>query len=303
MSKKYILFFIIFSLVGCVHSSKNQLEQTIHAYTRDSSSGTKIAFEKAIHMSGKLSDSAIEVSSNGNMIESITRDKEGLGYVSYNEQLEQEDVEILKVNGIAPSKASILDGSYPLYRDFYLVTRAIDDFASNDQQEIVNAFCDYLLNSEEAYLYLNRFGLIRNSEQKDSWNDIVKRHPILQKQVAVEISVVGSTSAEPSMQEIMLLFNAHVPNVRFIFNFGGSSDAFKRVLGDEKNSINKADIGFSSRPFNDDEPVDQAMFADKYCKDAIAIIINKENTEQYDITISKLFALYTLDALTWENLK
>ena len=85
-------------------------------------------------------------------------------------------------------------------------------------------------------------------------------------------------------------------------NQSGSSDAYPRVLGAEKDGANRADIGFASRTFKDEEPVDGAMLSGQYCIDAVVAIVNKDNAIE-NLTQEQLKGIFTGATKNWEDLE
>lgn len=91
-------------------------------------------------------------------------------------------------------------------------------------------------------------------------------------------------------------------NVQFTINQTGSSDGHKRTLGEEKDSVNAADIGFASRNFKDEEDVSSALSSGVYCLDAVVAIVNAENTAITDLTAEELAGIYSGEIKSWADL-
>ena len=73
---------------------------TIAVYSRDASSGTREAFEKANDMVDQLTDSAITVDSNGDMATKVGQDANGIGYVSLSTDFEANNLKALNYEGV-----------------------------------------------------------------------------------------------------------------------------------------------------------------------------------------------------------
>ena len=91
---------------------------TIAVYSRDASSGTREAFEKANDMVNQLTDSAITVDSNGDMATKVGQDANGIGYVSLSTDFEANNLKALNYEGVEPTEATVLDGTYGMQRPF-----------------------------------------------------------------------------------------------------------------------------------------------------------------------------------------
>ena len=63
-------------------------------------------------------------------------------------------------------------------------------------------------------------------------------------------------------------------------------------LGEEKDGVNGADIGFASRNFNEEEDVTNALSSGVYCIDAVVAVVNKNNALT-DITADALNQIYS----------
>ena len=129
-----------FSLAACGSSDEGKtagVSGDIKVYTRDSSSGTREAFEKGVDFEGSLTKNAIEVSSNDDMAAKVGADKNGIGYTSLSTDFEKNGVSALQYEGVTASSESVLDGSYKLQRPFMYVTRAAGDYGSDDKEQLV----------------------------------------------------------------------------------------------------------------------------------------------------------------------
>ncbi len=114
--------------------------------SRDISSGTYEAFEKLALHHKKVLPSALNLASNKACAATVTTTEGaiayiGLGYVNDN-------MNILKVNGIIPTQKTVINGTYPLSRPLYIYTNGkpkgniklfIDFILSNEGQKIVKS--------------------------------------------------------------------------------------------------------------------------------------------------------------------
>ncbi len=290
-------------LVGCgSNQSKNDGE--IHVYTRDASSGTREAFEKGVGFEGELTLNANEVSTNGDMAVKVGGDVNGIGYVSLSTDFESNNVKSLKYEGVAASTETVLDGSYALQRPFAFVTRASGDFESEEKEQLVQAFIDYLCNSIEAKEIIAVKGGEVDVENAVYWKELASKYPVLnQDNSSINIACVGSTSVEKTLKACLEDFQTRAGNVQFTLNQSGSSDGWKRVLGDEKDGANAGDIGFASRNFKDEENVTNAMLSGTYCIDAVVAIVSLDNHEYDNMTQEQLKNIFTGSVTNWSELK
>ena len=102
-------------------------DEPIRAYTRNANSGSQELMRALVMQGAPLFDGGErEISSMAGLLDAIARNPRALGYsLFYFETVmnARAETKTLAVEGIAPSRASIADGTYPLVAPVYLVTR------------------------------------------------------------------------------------------------------------------------------------------------------------------------------------
>ncbi|MBS5683124.1 MAG: substrate-binding domain-containing protein [[Clostridium] innocuum] len=299
-----------FSLAACGSSDERKtagVSGDIKVYTRDSSSGTREAFEKGVDFEGSLTKNAIEVSSNDDMAAKVGADKNGIGYTSLSTDFEKNGVSALQYEGVTASSESVLDGSYKLQRPFMYVTRAAGDYGSDDKEQLVQAFLDFMQNSTEGMAIVKKNGGEVDESKAKPWDELSKKYEAVlgKDNSAITITTCGSTSVEKTVKASLEAFSPMAGNFKFTMNQSGSGDAVPRVLGKEKDGPNKGDIGFASRAFKEDgsEDISKAMESGQYCIDAVVAVVNKENTDVTSLTQAQLKSIFTGETLKWEDIK
>ena len=299
-----------FSLAACGSSDEGKtagVSGDIKVYTRDSSSGTREAFEKGVDFEGSLTKNAIEVSSNDDMAAKVGADKNGIGYTSLSTDFEKNGVSALQYEGVTASSESVLDGSYKLQRPFMYVTRAAGDYGSDDKEQLVQAFLDFMQNSTEGLAIVKKNGGEVDESKAKPWDELSKKYEAVlgKDNSAITITTCGSTSVEKTVKASLEAFSPMAGNFKFTMNQSGSGDAVPRVLGKEKDGPNKGDIGFASRAFKEDgsEDISKAMESGQYCIDAVVAVVNKENTDVTSLTQAQLKSIFTGETLKWEDIK
>jgi phosphate transport system substrate-binding protein len=86
------------------------------------------------------SDAAIVQSSTGAITQTVSGDRNAIGYISYGSL--DSSVKALKVNGVAPSINTIKDKTYTIQRPFLYVTKG------DVTDPVAKAFIEYTLGSE-----------------------------------------------------------------------------------------------------------------------------------------------------------
>lgn len=302
MRKLLSTFCALLMLTGCHSSTDVQSLGNITIYTRDASSGTREAFEKGVGFEGELTNYAVEVSSNEDMAAKVGADKNGIGYTSLSTNFEKNGIKALSFEGVSASTETVLDGSYALQRPFSFVTRASGDFDSDEKEQLVEAFLDFLLHSTEGLTIIKRYGGEVDLSEAVPWEELAKQHPIVNEDNSdITLITCGSTSVEKTLKPILEAFSPLAGNFKILMNQTGSSDGYTRVLGDEKDGANKADIGFASRSFKDDEDVSEALASGYYCLDAVVVVVNEENTSIDNFTKEDLLKIFTGEEMNWDT--
>lgn len=276
MKKFFIIFLVTIFLYGCSTHEMNE----IHVYTRDASSGTRDALESGISLpKGELTLSASEVTSNGDMIQQVHQDENAIGYISLIENYDAFGIKPLKYNNTEASKENVLNKKYPLARDFIYMTRKEVDYSDKDKQALVAAFIDYLTKSFEGKLVVQSAGGIVDLEDSIPWSELKKEHPIVgENNQHIILKTGGSTSVEKTINAAMESFIPLAGNFQYIPMHSGSSDGYKRTIGNEKEGPNQIDIGFASRGLKEEEDVSEAMRSGSYAKDAVVLIVHQQNS-------------------------
>lgn len=119
---------------------------------RDSSSGTRTAFDELLKIEGEYHSSIATLAETGNVIEAIKGSTNSIGYISYGSL--NDTVKAVSLDGIKCTVDNIKNNSYALQRPFVLVTNE-----SKELSKAAKGFYDYLL-SEKAQETIKANGYI-----------------------------------------------------------------------------------------------------------------------------------------------
>lgn len=86
--------------------------------------------------------------------EGITLDPKGLGATTLSNVVGNPKMKMIRINGVAPSAATVANGSYPLFTQLYLITNSSSPKAAQTQE-----FVDFV-NSDAAKAVIRRHGLV-----------------------------------------------------------------------------------------------------------------------------------------------
>lgn len=157
------------------------LNTNVTRYTRDTTSGTRDGFFTTINYQDAISDDTklpgvTIVSSNGDMISKVKNDDNGIGYISLA-SLSDSGLKGLSYNGVAPSEAAVVDGTYKLQRNFNYVTRTQSD-CTEDEWNMIQCFLAYT-NSREglAIIKANDGILTKTLTDAKPWSEIRDANP------------------------------------------------------------------------------------------------------------------------------
>ncbi len=130
-------------------------DETINVVVREAGSGTFGAFDELIMESKPITPRALRQGSNGAIRQLVSGDPNAIGYISLG--LVDETVKALPVNGVQPSVAHVLDGSYSFVRPFLYVWRKGHQLSPQAQR-----FVDYVMSPEGQH-ELSLQGLVTGS--------------------------------------------------------------------------------------------------------------------------------------------
>ena len=240
------------------------------------------------------------VESNGDMINSIKNDKYGIGYISMS-SLENSGLKGLCYEGVEATNENVLNGTYTLTRNFNYIIRS--EYNNEDKEKIIVAFLAYLGTQEGKATMQSEGGILEVKVSDPTWDSIKDNYSIVsQDNSDITINFGGSTSVSKMAQALASEFSDLCGNVNFSHNYHGSSDAYKKTQGVDKDSTSYLDMAFASRDFKLDSS-EQAVEGTygTLCIDAIVPVVNKENTCSI-ITKEQLVKMYTGVYTKWNEI-
>ncbi|MDR2267378.1 MAG: substrate-binding domain-containing protein [Christensenellaceae bacterium] len=299
-----LLMFITIAVCLCLCSTfifTACAPKTILVITREAGSGTRDAFDTLIKNENgdslaKKADGTNQPTdlfiSNINILEStaqvvtkVASTKNAIGYISLGSV--DESVKAISVNGVAPSSATVLDGTYALKRPFVIVTKK--------DQNLTTATADFMsyLKSKDAQEIVASSYIKQDNDSKTAY--VVPAAPL-----TGTIKLRGSTSIEPLMKSLIQAYKTRggsaVSAIVFDLDALGSSPGITATKGDTEGNI----IGMSSSALKsaDKEVLEEFDIA----LDAVAIIVNNDNSIT-NLTIAQIFDIYTGKLTSFADIK
>ncbi|MCL2198803.1 MAG: substrate-binding domain-containing protein [Defluviitaleaceae bacterium] len=200
------------------------------------------------------------------VIGSVGGNPYAIGYISLGSL--NDTVTAISVDGVAPTAANVQNGTYPLFRTFYLAVL-------EDRDPATQEFLDFVLSAEgqaivEDRNYVKALATAPSFEPSGEFSGTVV--------------VSGSTSVEPLMLRMKEAFEAIHTNVTVEVHAGGTSAGINAAIS------GTADIGMSSRDIRPSE-IEQGIVPIAIAYDGLAVIINNDNpTNNMDSeTIRQIF--------------
>lgn len=304
-----LVFGLTLGLVACQAEEEGfNTDSNITVYTRDTTSGTRagfmggIGFDEAESSDDVLVEGFV-IKDNTGIMTSLQTDEFGIGYVSLSSLTNE--IKGLSFNGVAPTEANVINNTYDLKRPFNWMVRANGDFPSQEVEDLVEAFVAFLGTTDGADIINNAGAVALPATQ--TWDDIKANYPITeQDNSGVTVRFGGSDSIQKVAEALTQAFSAKAGNFVADHDHTGSSDAYKRVVGDQKDESVGKDVGFASRPFKDSELEigGVALPEEQYGQlawDAIVAIVHVNNPLN-NVTADDLRKIYDGTYTKWSDL-
>lgn len=270
----FIAAFAAAMLFGCSESFSPSHE--IHAITREEGSGTRIEFCGPLGLTvngvDTISSDIAVTNSTAVVLSSVSKNCHAVGYISLGSL--DNSVKAVSVNGVYPSAESISDGSYPLVRPFILIYRRKNTAAQ--------ALCEYIL-SDNGRTVIKQCGYAPPDDTA-----------IFDGHMAEDLTVIGSSSVYPLMEQLREGYIEIYPDVRFELLQSDSSSGAAAVRD------GLCDIGMMSRLPADDELSDELAYT-IIALDGIAVIVSRNNPVT-DLSGEQLRQIYSREVTAWDGI-
>ena len=126
----------------------------IVAISREDGSGTRAVFEELVMKGKRVTLTAVVMPSSRAVVEYVAEHPQAIGYVSMGYL--SDEVKVLKIEAVAPTPESVRQGSYHLFRPFFLVTR-------QEPTGEVKGFIDFVLSPTGQSIVGRKYGRVQGS--------------------------------------------------------------------------------------------------------------------------------------------
>lgn len=294
MTKKSIIISVIsviclvgivsFATYGCSSKGGNEKKEKtgvsgqITVISREEGSGTRDAFVELMGVTDEngndiTADSAELTNSTSVMMSTVKGNKNAIGYVSLGSL--SSDVKAVELDGVAPSTATVKDGSYKLQRPFKIA------YVDTKLTDIDKDFISFI-TSKQGEAIISKEGYI-SAEAKEDYTGSGKKGTI---------TIAGSTSVAPVMNVLADEYKKLNPDVKIEIQESGSS------AGIESAMQGAVEIAMSSRELKDDEA--KTLKSQTIALDGIAVIVNSSNSLD-TLTSKQVKNIFEGNVSTWEE--
>lgn len=274
-------------------------EKNITVVVREAASGTREAFDKVVtdgehYLQEKdangntvynTTKTAVQQTSTGTVLSAIANDQNAIGYISLGSV--NDSVSVVKVDGIAPSTETVKSGAYSIQRPFVIMTNADVTLTARAQD-----FMNYL-HSDEVQAHAETAGVIFLEDETKRANaggtalPVIEYSPLENLPEGNKIVLRGSTSMEKFINAMAKGYaDQYAVQAETIFDIqlNGSSEGKKKVIEDRTGNT----IGLSSA-----KVVDEKINSFNICLDAVAVVVNRANTQITDLTLKQLYDIFS----------
>ena len=250
--------------------------------SREDGSGTRGAFIELFGVEEKndagekvdmTTEEAQITNSTSVMLTTVAGDEYAIGYVSLGSL--DDSVKAVKIDGAEATADNIKSGDYKVSRPFNVATKKGQD------NEVAKDFLNFIL-SKEGQDVVSKEGYIAQDDAQAFEGT----------QPSGKLVVGGSSSVSPVMEKLIEAYKAVNPKADIELQTTDSTTGMTSTID------GSYDIGMASRELKDEEAaeLDSTVIA----TDGIAVIVNNANPTD-ELTSDQVKAIYTGDALTWDE--
>lgn len=260
-------------------------DSTIAVISREDGSGTRGAFIELTGVEEKDADGnktdkttvdAMIAKSTDVVLTQVAGDENSIGYVSLGSI--NDTVKAVKVEGVEPTVENVENSSYTIVRPFNIVVK------EGSLSEAAQDFENYILSKDGQDIIAGDYIQIDKSAAAFTSNGAEGK-----------VVVSGSSSVGPVMEKLAEAYQKVNTKVKIEVQVSDSSSGVKNTID------GTCDIGMASRELKDTE-TSQGVTGVVIAKDAIAIIVNKDNSID-GLTMDQIKSIYTGETTSWDDVK
>lgn len=276
---------ISLAMYGCTSKKENKNDSStfsgqINVISREEGSGTRDAFVEIMGITDENGDDATSdmaelTNSTSVMMSTVKGNKNSIGYVSLGSL--SSDVKAVKLDSVAPSTATVKDGSYKLQRPFKIA------YIEANLTDLDKDFISFITSSQGEKI-IGEEGYIAEASSLDYTASSLKG----------TITIAGSTSVAPVINVLADEYKKLNPDVKIEIQESGSSAGIESAIG------GAVEIAMSSRELKDDEA--KTLKSQTIALDGIAVIVNSQNPAD-NLTSAQVKDIFSSNITDWSEVE
>lgn len=278
MKKKLLTALIAAALAAATLVSCGKQNNTITVVSREDGSGTRGAFTELMGIDKDGTDrtyAKAEISNSTSVvISTVAGNKNAIGYISLGSL--NDSVKAVKVDNVEATVVNVKNGSYKISRPFIIATKdEISDLAAD--------FIKFILSDDGQAIVSEKYITIGGNGAYTASG------------LSGKVTLAGSTSVSPLMDELAAAYKALNPDVTIEIQQSGSGAGIQSAIE------GVCDIGMSSRELKDSEK-EAGLTPTVMALDGIAVIVNKENSVDA-LSSEQIQSIYIGETTSWADVK
>ena len=208
------------------------------------------------------------------MLTTVAGDEYAIGYVSLGSL--DDSVKAVKIDGAEATADNVKSGDYKVSRPFNIATKAdLNNPTATDFIAFIMSEEGQAVVAEEGYIPLDGVEAYAGDAP------------------AGKVVVGGSSSVSPVMEKLIEAYAEVNPEAEIELQTTDSTTGMENAIA------GSYDIGMASREVKDEE-LAEGLEAQVIATDGIAVVVNNANPAE-DLTSDQVKAIYTGEALTWDE--
>lgn len=251
----------------------------INIISREAGSGTRGAFVELLGIEVKGADGsrtdrttieAMVANKTDVVLASVASNDYAIGYISLGSLSDR--VKAVSINGVAPSQANIINGSYKVARPFNIATKT-------EPTGVVKDFIEFIMSANGQAIVSDSYIAVVQDAKAFTTNKPTGK-----------IVVAGSSSVSPLMEKLIEGYAKLNPNADIELQASDSTAGMNGAIE------GTCDIGMASRALKANEI--EALNGLVIAQDGIAVIVNNNNPVE-NLTTDQVRDIYIGEITKW----
>lgn len=278
MKKKLLTVLVAAALAAATLVSCGKQNDTVTVVSREDGSGTRGAFTELMGIDKDGTDrtyAKAEISNSTSVVISTVADnKNAIGYISLGSL--NDSVKAVKVDNVEATVVNVKNGSYKISRPFIIATK-------DGISELAADFIKFILSDDGQAIVSEKYITIGGNGAYTASG------------LSGKVTLAGSTSVSPLMDELAAAYKALNPDVTIEIQQSGSGAGIQSAIE------GVCDIGMSSRELKDSEK-EAGLTPTVMALDGIAVIVNKDNSVDA-LSSEQIQSIYVGETTSWVDVK